>query len=80
MLPHYQMVKDWLLDGKRLYEDITYADSMGRKFLVLPDGSYVVINDGRTVVWGEAYCLADGVLRQICRDGETCELVNPDHR
>jgi len=80
VLPHYQMVKDWLLDGKRLYEDITYADSMGRKFLVLPDGSYVVINDGRTVVWGEAYCLADGVLRQICRDGETCELVNPDHR
>ncbi len=75
ILPHYQMVKNWQLDGKRLYEDITYADSIGREFLVLPDGSYVVAEEGQTVVWGEAYCLAGGMLRQICRDGETCELT-----
>ena len=80
ILPHYQMVKDWQLDGKRLYEDITYADSMGREFLVLPDGSYVVAEEGQTVVWGEAYCLADGILRQICRDGETCELTDSGNR
>ena len=41
ILPHYQMVKDNELDGKRLYEDITYGDSYGRNFLVLPDGSYL---------------------------------------
>lgn len=75
ILPHYQMVKDWLLDGKRLYEDITYADSRGREFLVLPDGSYVLREGERSVIWGEAYCIADGILRQICRDGETRELT-----
>ena len=78
ILPHYQMVKDWLLDGERLYEDITYADSVGREFLVLPDGSYVVKETERTTVWGEAYCIANGRLWQICRDGETLELPASD--
>ena len=77
ILPHYQMVKDWLLDGKRLYEDITYPDSIGREFLVLPDGSYVVIDDGQAVMWGEAYCVADGRLYPFCRDDETREILRP---
>lgn len=29
VLPHYQQVKDYLLDGKRLYEDVTFDDSYG---------------------------------------------------
>lgn len=69
ILPHYQMVKDTVLDGKRLYEDITYPDSQGRRFLVLPDGSYLLIRDGVETVWGEAYEIADGNIRQICQDG-----------
>ena len=36
ILPHYQMVKDTILDGKRLFEEITYPDSLGREFLILP--------------------------------------------
>ena len=78
VLPHYQMVKDSELDGKRLYEDITYGDSYGRSFLVLPDGSYLLIKDGTETVWGEAYEIADGRIRRICDDGgsvsksETC--------
>ena len=70
ILPHYQMVKDYILDGMRLYEDITYADSYGHKFLALPDGSYVMSEDGRESVWGEAYLISDGRCTQICRDGE----------
>lgn len=79
ILPHYQMVKDWLLDGKRLYEDITYADSMGREFLALPDGSYVLTENGLSSLWGEAYCIADGGIRQICHDGEVRQLPTSVH-
>lgn len=71
ILPHYQIVKDCELDGKRLYEDITYGDSYGRRFLVLPDGSYLLIADGKETVWGEAYEIADGSICQICREGES---------
>ena len=68
ILPHYQMVKDWYLDGKRLYEEITYNDSWGKEFLVLPDGSYLLIANGQEVVWGEAYVIANGMLTKICED------------
>lgn len=62
ILPHYQMVKDRILDGKRLYEDITYPDSVGKEFLILPDGSYLRIIDGVETVWGDAWRLKDGKL------------------
>lgn len=69
ILPHYQMVKDYMLDGKRLYEDITFADSYGNNFLVLPDGSYLMSIDGEESVWGEAWRLSDGVMRKISENG-----------
>lgn len=59
ILPHYQMVKDSWLDGKRLYEDITYPDSAGREFLILPDGSYLMSIDGEETIWGESWILKD---------------------
>lgn len=68
--PHYNQVKDYELDGRRLYEDITYEDSVGNSFLVLVDGSYVYIHDGQTEILGEAYCLEDGVLQQISEEGD----------
>jgi len=74
VLPHYQMVKDWWLDGMKLYEDITYGDSYGKRFLVLPDGSYVISDNGRESVWGEAYMICDGVMTQICNDNEMIDL------
>lgn len=71
ILPHYQMVKDNYLDGRRLYEDITYGDSWNRRFLVLVDGSYLFITCGQEVVYGEAYVIADGVITQICEEDQT---------
>ena len=70
VLPHYQMVKDNTLDGKRLYEDITFGDSYGRSFYVLVDGSYVMRLDDEYSLWGEGYLIRDGRMTQICRDGE----------
>lgn len=65
ILPHYQMVKDYTLDGKRLYEDITYGDSYGKEFLVLPDGSYLMSVAGEETVWGEACIISDGTIKKI---------------
>ncbi len=62
IIPHYNMDKDAILDGRRLYEDITYADSFGKRFLVLLDGSYVHIQKEKTTIYGESYWLADGIL------------------
>lgn len=64
VLPHYQAVKDDVLDGKRLFEEITYPDSIAQKFYVLVDGSYILQRDGKEKVFGEAYLIQDGIFRR----------------
>lgn len=74
ILPHYQMVKDYTLDGLRLMEEITYPDSAGREFYALEDGSYILCRDGRETLYGNAYRIAEGRFTMVCRDGESLEL------
>lgn len=74
VLPHYQMVKDNYLDGRRLFEDITYGDSWGECFYVFVDGTYLLVENGRTTLRGEAYRLADGKMEQISQLGDVLEM------
>lgn len=78
ILPHYQKVKDNLLDGMRLFEDITYADSMDHSFFALPDGSYFFQNDDGLWLCGEGYLLEDGVLSPISRSGDCIDMEELD--
>lgn len=66
VLPHYQDIKDDMLDGKRLFEEITFSDSYGREFFALVDGSYLMIENGKTTLFGEAYLIKDGRIERIC--------------
>lgn len=75
ILPHYQKVKDNILDGLRLFEDITYADSMGHCFFALPDNSYIYQDEDSLLLFGEGYCLRDGILEQICENEECTDLA-----
>lgn len=74
ILPHYQAVRDDYVDGMRLFEEITYPDSIGHRFYAIPDGSYLLHGDGRKEIRGEAYRIADGEIHKICRNGETYYL------
>ncbi len=75
ILPHYNQVRDNLLDGRRLFEDITFADSMGQRFLVLMDGSYVFCFEGEEKLCGEAYLIENAAMQQICCDNEEIKLT-----
>lgn len=75
VLPHYQLIKNDVLDGLRIFEDIAYPDSMGREFCALVDGSYILIENGMTTLHGEAYLISDGILRQICKENEAVSIV-----
>lgn len=37
-------------------------------------GTYIVIEDGNETLFGEAYSIKDGKMRQICEDGMSIEL------
>ncbi len=75
LCPHYNLVRDSLLDGQRLFEDITVPDSRGRRFLIIPDGTWVYSKNGEATLLGEAWAAEDGAMRKICEDGETLRLT-----
>ena len=59
-----------VLDGLRLFEEITYADSMGRTFYAIPDGSYLFIEGGCEELRGEACRIRDGRMERISENGQ----------
>ncbi|MBO5525424.1 MAG: Type 1 glutamine amidotransferase-like domain-containing protein [Clostridia bacterium] len=73
LLPHYQAVKNDVLDGKRVFEDVTYPDSFGEKFYAVPDGSFILQRE-KAVLCGEGYLISDGVIKKICKNGQKIEI------
>lgn len=70
IIPHFQSIKNEVLDGLRVLEDITYPDSMGKEFIALNEGSYIMSLHGEEKIYGDAFLIKDGKSTQICRSGE----------
>lgn len=75
ILPHYQQVKNNILDGLRLFEDITYGDSFGNTFFALPDGSYFRQDDESLLLLGEAYLIRDGIVTPLTGSGDMLDMA-----
>ena len=75
ILPHYNAVKNDIIDGMRLIEDIAFGDSFGHTFYALTDGSYILQTEDRAEIRGESYMIRDGAIRQIRKDGDVKSLI-----
>lgn len=74
IFPHYQYLKTVELDGLCMASDIAFPDSYGKEILALNDGSYLLLSDGNTTLYGEAYRIRDGKEYPLCKDGEWVSL------
>ncbi len=73
--PHYQQVKDWTLDGKRLYGEITEADSKrSYPFHIFPDGTYIYRDDKEYAIYGQCWRMQNGITELLSKDGERIDL------
>ena len=70
ILPHYYMWKGGKVDDLLVYEEIAAEDSIGRRFYVFPDGTYLFSKFGYEEIRGEAYIIENGIFRQVCEDGQ----------
>ena len=75
IIPHFNAVRNDYIDGMRLIEDIAFSDSMGRTFYALTDGSYLLQTEDSAEIRGEAYMIRDGILSQICDNGDRLILM-----
>ena len=81
ILPHYNAVKNDIIDGMRLIEDIAFGDSFGHTFYAITDGSYLLQTEDRAEIRGEAYMIRDGRIEQICSNGEVFRIAAaPDNK
>ena len=76
IVPHYYQVRDVILDGKRLFEDVIFPESWRHAFYTFPDGGYILSKDGRETLYGTAWEISNGQMRQISAENETYNFMN----
>ena len=76
ILPHYQKVKDNILDGVRMFEDVIYKDTFDHSLIALPDFSYVISDGQQHLLCGESYRIRNGILEKLTDHGQTL-MIDP---
>ena len=76
IIPHYHQVRNYVIDGRRLFEDIIFPDSFNHSFYTFPDGGYIVCKDGRSTLHGTAWEIANGRMTQICSENQVYTFMN----
>lgn len=74
IIPHWQELQYYTLDGKQMLEDIILPPSYQYAFYALPDGSYIYSNGAKEELRGEAYLISNGNVRLVCSEGSTLLL------
>ena len=70
IIPHFNAVRNDVIDGMRLIEDIAFSDSIGHTFYALTDGSYLLQTEEGAEIRGEAYMIRDRAITQISNNGD----------
>lgn len=82
IIPHAKDTRQLIVDGMNSITDIAAADSRGRRFYLIEDGSYFVVKNGVTEFFGSGEIIENGEFRKI--DGgiifEDCHAVNNKDR
>ena len=76
LVPHYYQVRNVQVDGLRLFEDVAFPDSVGHRFYTFPDGGYVMVKDGRSTLYGEAWEISGGSMRKVSEENKTYSFMN----
>ena len=76
LIPHYYQVRGMVIDGLRLFEDVVFPDSLNHRFHTFPDGGYVMVRDGRSTLFGEAWEITQGAMRKVSEENQTYSFMN----
>ena len=76
LVPHYDQVRHVVLDGRRLFEDVVFPDSWRHAFYTFPDGGYILQKDGRETLFGTAWEISNGQMRQVSAENQVYSFMN----
>ena len=64
VFPHYNDIKDNLVDGVHIINEVVIPDSFKYNIYAINNGSYILIDD-KNYIYGEAYLIKDGKIKKI---------------
>lgn len=76
IVPHLEDISDAWLDGRRLLHDIILPMSYGHRFYTFCDGVYIIEENGRRTLYGEAWVIENGNIRKISERGGSYSFMN----
>ena len=76
LIPHLGQVRDVVIDGKRLFEDVIFPDSWNHRFYTFNDGGYVMVRDGQSTLFGEAWEITGGTMRKVSEENQSYSFMN----
>ena len=76
IIPHFHQVRNFVIDGHRLFEDVIFPDSLHHAFYTFPDGGYILARDGRETLHGTAWEISDGRMRQVSSENQVYTFMN----
>ena len=76
IVPHLEDIRDAWLDGRRLLQDIIVPMSYGKRFYTFCDGVYIIEENGRRTLYGEAWVIENGDIRKISERGGSYQFMN----
>ena len=73
IFPHYDEIKDNLVDGIHVINEIVIPDSYQYDIYAINNGSYILI-DGENYLYGEAYLIKNGKIGKINDDDKVVTI------
>lgn len=74
IMPHFNSLQKYILDGKDMLKEILFPISKKTELLAIDDFSYVLINNGKSTIYGSAYIIKNGVVTQISENDNILDL------
>jgi len=74
VLPHYDEFKNYILDNKNYIEEIILPYSNKTPVIALNNGSFICIENNKSIVYGESYIIKNNEIKQICKNNEFVEI------
>ena len=74
IMPHFEEFKQMTICGKTYINDIVVPDSKKIDIIGLNNGSYIVIKNGTSIIYGESYLIHKGQITQINENEMTTTL------
>jgi len=74
IMPHFEEFQKMVICDKKYIDDIVVPDSHKIDIIALNNGSYIVIKNGISTIYGESYLIRKGLITQINENNNTVSL------